>query len=271
MTRADWANISKGWESYADAFRRRTMPVASWMVDAIAPQPGQTVLDLAAGIGDTGFLAAELIEPGGTLITSDLSPEMLSAAQRRAEALGIGNVRFKQIDASQPVDLEAASIDAVLCRWGYMLMDDPENALRETRRILRPGGRLALAAWTGADENRWSTLPSDLLEARGLIEPPDTAGRGGQFAWAEEGIVAESLEAAGFVEYEVEAIDFPITYASAGEWWATARAMGIRAQQARATDDEEIVAALADAAKEWTADDGSIAVPARTWVAAATG
>ena len=57
-------------------------------------------------------------------------------------------MRFKQIDASQPIDIEAASIDVVLCRWGYMLMDDPENALQETRRILRPGGRVALAAWT---------------------------------------------------------------------------------------------------------------------------
>ena len=67
---------------------RDTMPVSTWMVEAIAPQPGHTILDLAAGIGDTGFLAAELIEPGGTLITSDFVPEMLSAAQRRAEQLG---------------------------------------------------------------------------------------------------------------------------------------------------------------------------------------
>jgi SAM-dependent methyltransferase len=271
MTRSDWANIAKGWESHADAFRRRTMPVAAWMVDAIAPQPGQTVLDLAAGIGDTGFLAAELIEPGGTLITSDAVPEMLSAAQRRAEELGITNVRFKQIDATQPIDFEAASIDAVLCRWGYMLMDDPEAALRETRRVLRPGGRLALAAWTAADENRWSSLPADLLQARGLIEPVDATGRGGQFAWAEEGIVAEQLEAVGFVEYEVDAIDFPITYPSARAWWDTARSMGVRAHDARVADEDELVAALAEAAAQWTAEDGTIAVPARTWVAAATG
>jgi SAM-dependent methyltransferase len=271
MTRSDWANIAKGWESHADAFRRRTMPVATWMVDAIAPQPGQTVLDLAAGIGDTGFLAAELIEPGGTLITSDQVPEMLSAAQRRAEELGITNVRFKQIDATQPIDIEAATIDGVLCRWGYMLMDDPEAALRETRRVLKAGGRLALAAWTRADENRWSTLPNDLLQERGLIEPADASGPGGQFAWGEEGVVAEQLEAVGFVEYEVEAIEFPITYASARAWWETARSMGVRAHVARVADDEEIIQALAEAASEWTQEDGSIAVPARTWVAAATG
>jgi SAM-dependent methyltransferase len=246
------------------------MPVASWMVDAIAPQPGQTVLDLAAGIGDTGFLAAELIQPGGTLISSDIVPEMLSAAQRRAEELGIKNVRFRQIDASQPIDIEAASLDGVLCRWGYMLMDDPENALRETRRILKSGGRLALAAWTTGAENRWSTLPPDLLEERGLIEPADSAGPGGQFSWGEEGLVAENLEAAGFVDYDVEALDFPITYPSARDWWATSRSMGVRVAQANVPDEDEVIDALADAAVQWTNDDGSIAVPARTWVAVGT-
>ena len=268
MTRSDWGAVSKGWEASADALRRATMPVASWMIDHTAPQVGQTVLELAAGIGDTGFLAAELGQPGGTLISSDASPEMLSAAQRRAAALGITNVRFKQIDASQPIDIETASIDVVLCRWGYMLMDDPANALQETRRILRPGGRVALAAWTGADENRWSTLPIDLLLDRGLIDPAEPSG---QFAWAEEGIIASHLENAGFVEFEVETVDFPIRYPSVEGWWATTRSMGIRAGRARVDDPAELLAALADAARAWTAADGSLAIPARTWVAAATG
>src|SRR5690242_7281200 len=148
-----WARAAQGWENQADWFRDATMPVATWMIDAIQPQPGQTILDLDAGLGDTGFLAAELIEPGGQLITSDFSPEMLSAAQRRAKAK---NVRFRQIDLSTPIDQPTATIDGVLCRWGYMLLEDPESALRETRRILKHEGRLALAAWTGPDENLWS-------------------------------------------------------------------------------------------------------------------
>lgn len=270
MTRQDWGNVSKGWEAAADAMWRATMPVSAWMIDHTAPQVGQTVLDLAAGVGDTGFLAAELIQPGGTLITSDLSPEMLSAAQRRAEALGITNARFKQIDASQPIDIEAASIDIVLCRWGYMLMDDPENALRETRRILRPGGRVALAAWTTAEENPWSAIPVRLLVERGIAGPVEP-GPGGQFAWGEEGVVAERLQDAGFVEYEVESIAFPIRYPSVAAWWETARSMGRRARDARIPDEREWLDGLARAAADWTQDDGSLAIPARTWVAAATG
>jgi SAM-dependent methyltransferase len=270
MRRDRWTRVARGWEQRADPYRKLTMPVSIWMLEAIAPQPGHTILDLAAGIGDTGFLASELIEPGGTLITTDYLPEMLSAAQRRAEALGIRNVRFKQVDGSQPLDFEAASIDGVLCRWGYMLMPDGEAALRETRRILRPGGRVALAAWTSAEENQWSSLPVRLLIERGALPPPEDDGPG-QFAWAKEGVVAEHLENAGFVEYEVELLDFPMRFASVQEWWANSRAMGVLVNEARIDDEDALLRDLAAAVEQWTADDGSLAIPARTWVAAATG
>src|SRR5215216_552470 len=121
-SRVRWSTVAKGWETRAEVMRRATMPVSRWLVDALAPQPGDTILELAAGPGDTGFLAAELIQPGGTLISSDFVPEMLSVAQRRADALGITNVRFRQIDAALPLDIEAASLDGVLCRWGFMLL-----------------------------------------------------------------------------------------------------------------------------------------------------
>ena len=145
------------------------MPVSVWMVDALDLQPGHEVLELAAAAGEVGFLAAEQIQPGGTLISSDFVPEMITVAQARAERLGITNVRFRQIDA-ESIDQPAASLDGVLCRWGYMLMADGEAALRETRRILRPGARVALAAWTGPGENPWASLPAGELVARGHME-----------------------------------------------------------------------------------------------------
>ena len=168
--RRRWQTVAAGWEKHADDIRRDTMPVTSWMLDALEPQPGHQLLEIAAGIGDTGFLAAELIQPGGTLITSDLVPEMLTAAQRRAEKLGITNARFRQIDA-EAIDQPAASLDGVLSRWGYMLMPDAEAALRDTRRVLRPGGRLALAVWGDPADNPWTVLPGKELIERGLVEP----------------------------------------------------------------------------------------------------
>jgi SAM-dependent methyltransferase len=160
------------------------------------------VLELAAGTGEVGFLAAEQIAPTGTLISSDFAPEMITVAQARAEKLGITNVRFRQIDA-ESIDQPAASLDGVLCRWGYMLMADPEAALRETRRILKPGARLALAAWPGRRRTRGRRCRSGELIERGHVERPEP-GAPGQFRWARPGTIEEHLDAAGFTEYEVD-------------------------------------------------------------------
>jgi len=268
-SRARWGAAAAGWASRRDALRQATMPVSAWMVDAIDPQPGQTVLEIAAGIGDTGFLAAELIQPGGTLICSDFAPEMLTVAQARAEELGIVNVRFKQIDA-ESIDLEAGSIDGVLGRWGYMLMADDEAALRETRRVLRPGGRVALAAWTGPEDNAWTVIGPRAMVERGLMEPPDPDAPG-QFAWAPEGLIAERLEAAGFTEHHVEPLDFAIEFDSFEDWWAMnlelSRWFGDAARAADPDVLEEVRAAVAQQAERFTAEDGTLVLPARTWVA----
>jgi len=269
-SRKRWGDQAAGWESRRDLLRTSTMPVSAWMIDALDPQPGHHLLELAAGTGDTGLLAAELIEPGGELICSDFSPDMLATAQRRAEELGVRNVRFKQIDAETSIDAEAASLDGVLCRWGYMLMADPGNALRETRRVLKPGARVALAAWAGPDDNPWAVLPNRELAERGAGEQgdPDLPN---QFTWAQEGLVAEQLEAAGFTEHHVEALDFTIDYSSAADWWDAQSALSARfaatLRQAREADVAAARAAVDGHAERFTAADGTLLVPARTWVA----
>jgi SAM-dependent methyltransferase len=270
QSRKNWGEQAEKWEARREELRAASMPVSAWMIDALDLQPGQTLLELAAGTGDTGLLAAELIEPGGELISSDFSPEMLQVAQRRAEELSVRNVRFKQIDAATSIDVEAGSIDGVLCRWGYMLMADPENALRETRRVLRPGGRVALAAWAGPEHNPWSALPARELVAHGLLEPPDPDAPG-QFAFARPGLIGELLENAGFTEQHVEALDFPMKYRSAADWWNLTLSLSNRMTTAVAQATDDVVDAIGDAmdrhAEAFRQPDGGLRVPARTWVA----
>ena len=270
-SRARWGEQATGWSARAEDLARITMPVSVWMIDALALQPGHDVLELAAGTGEVGFLAAEQIVPGGTLICSDFSPEMLTAAQKRAERLGIINARFRQIDA-EGIDQPAASLDGVLCRWGYMLMADGEAALRETRRVLKPEARVALAAWTSPSENPWASIPGSELVERGHLERPDP-DEPGQFAWARAGTIEEHVEAAGFTELEVDTVDFVIIHPSVDAWIAATRDLASRFRAALdglpAAERDDAIAAMRERAIPFVQEDGSVVLPARTWVAAA--
>ena len=271
-SRARWGVQARGWGAQAERLAATTMPVSVWLVEALELQPGHEVLELAAGTGEVGFLAAEQIEPGGTLISSDFVPEMITVAQARAERLGITNVRFRQIDA-ESIDQPAASLDGVLCRWGYMLMADAEAALRETRRILRPGARVALAAWCGPGENPWAAIPTRELVDRGHMEPADPDAPG-QFAWARAGIIEERLNGAGFGEHEVDVVDFMLRYPSFDDWIATSRDLASRFREALdgldPAERDDLLATVRERAIPFVQPDGSLALPARTWVAVAS-
>jgi SAM-dependent methyltransferase len=169
-----WEEAAPGWVSSARLMRAFGAPVSHWLIDAISPQPGQRLLELAGGLGETGLLAAEIVAPVGTVTISDQAEAMLAGARERAEELGIANVEFKVLNAEW-IDLPVATLDAVICRWGYMLMADPPAALGETRRVLRPGGRLALAVWDALEHNPWAHLPALELGERGLGPPPAPA------------------------------------------------------------------------------------------------
>src|ERR671928_1520507 len=138
-SRERWEAAAAGWGQEREAFQRDTVAVSQWMLDAAHLQPGHTVLELAAGPGDTGLMAAELVAPGGRAIITDNADAMIEAARARAKEVGARNVEVRPMEAEW-IDMPTASVDAVLCRWGYMLLADPEAALRETRRGLRARG-----------------------------------------------------------------------------------------------------------------------------------
>ena len=142
VSRETWRKMAAGWARELRWMWDVSRPVGESLVAMLNPQPGQTILELAAGTGETGFAAAARIGEEGKLISSDFAFEMVQAARRRADQLDLHNVEFRVMDAER-MDLGNDSVDGVLCRWGYMLMPDPAAALAETRRVLRPEGRLA--------------------------------------------------------------------------------------------------------------------------------
>ena len=208
--------IAPGWERWRARIEEVTTPVREWMLKELAPRPGDTVLELAAGAGDTGFEAAAMAGERGRLISTDFSPAMMEVARRRGAELELEDVDYRVMDAER-IELDGNSVDGVLCRFGYMLMPDPDAALAETRRVLRPGRRLALAVWGAPERNPWASIGFGLLVERGYIPAPEP-GAPGPFAMASEEQTRALLERAGFTTVHPEEVPVRFTFRDLDEY-----------------------------------------------------
>ena len=212
----------------------------------------------------------------GGVIVSDQAEAMLEGARARAIALGLSNVEFQVLNAEW-IDLPVASVDAVLCRWGYMLMADPAAALAETRRVLRPGGRVALAVWDTLESNPWALLPARELIARGLAPrpDPDAAAAAGAVcagsARAHAGAARAGRLRRGADRGARARRAATRASRSCGRRRSTSRARFHDAVLSRpASEIAEIEASLAERFAPYTAADGTLEIPGRTLVASAS-
>ena len=243
--------MASGWERRRADIDEVTAPVREWLVRELAPQPGDTVLELAAGPGDTGHAAAAQIGDHGRLIATDFSPEMVEVARRRGDELGLRNVDYRTMDAEH-LELEDDSVDGVICRFGFMLMADPAAALAETRRVLRPGGRLVLAVWTTPEQNPWVSLAGRVLVGRGHMTPPEP-GSPGMFSMGSDERLRAVLDAAGFTMVRTEAVPVRFVYDDIDGYVASAMDTGGSFATAfQGSSDEERNALTQEFAKAFT-------------------
>lgn len=253
-----WGAMAPGWDRRRDYIWETARAVGEWMVRELDPRPGDTVLELSAGPGDTGFTAAALLGEHGRLISTDFSPDMVEVARRRGTELGHRNVDYRVIDAER-IELESDSVDGVLCRFGYMLMADPAAALGETRRVLRPGGRLALAVWGPPERNPWAALGGRLLVERGHMPPPEP-GAPGVFSLGSEERTRGLLEEAGFADVRIEEIPVRFVFSDVDDYVSFAvETAGPFAMVIRGLSESErqtIEAQLGEAFAPFAADGG---------------
>jgi ubiquinone/menaquinone biosynthesis C-methylase UbiE len=196
--------IAPTWERRRAEVEAVSAPMREWLLRELAPRAGDTVLELAAGVGDTGFDAAVLVGERGRLICTDISPSMVDAARRRGAERCLRSVEYRVMDAER-IELDDDSVDGVLCRLGYMLMPDPARALAETRRVLRPGGRVGLSVWGSAERNPFFMVVAISLVRHGHLPPPDPDGPP-PFRMADAARTTRLLEDAGFTTVRTEEV-----------------------------------------------------------------
>lgn len=260
-----WDEMAPGWEDRREWILGVTGAINEWLVGQVDPQPGESILDMAAGTGDLGFIAAERVGTGGKVLCTDFSPAMLAAARRNGGRRGLSNVEYRVLDAEH-MGLDDNSVDGVLCRWGYMLMADPAAALRETRRVLRDDGTLAFVVWQTPDRNPWAAIPGMTLVQRGHMPPPEP-GAPGIFAMGLADQIVELVTGAGFGEPRLAELTFEWRYAADDLWDTLTRLAGPLAAVINGLPDEERRATRA-AVEESLAQyrrDGEFVVPAACW------
>ena len=233
-------------------------PVGEWMVAALEPERGQTILELAAGPGETGFVAAPQLGDGGKLISTDISPAMVEAAKRRSAELGLTNVECRVIDAEN-MDLPDDSVDGVLSRWGYMLLAEPAKAMVETRRVLRDGGRLVFSVWGPAERNPWAAISGAALVGHGHMPAPEP-GAPGMFAMASDDRIRELVTGAGFAEPRIEHTEVEWRFDDFDDYWRfineLAGGLAVVIAQLSDAERETVRATIRDSLEGFRAKDG---------------
>jgi ubiquinone/menaquinone biosynthesis C-methylase UbiE len=217
LSHETWERMAAGWDDWNDSMAETARAATEQMVTALAPRPGETILELASGAGVGGFAVASVMGGGGRLVMTDFAEHMVDAMRRRGAELGFQNIEYRVMDAER-MDLEDGSVDGVLCRWGYMLMADPEAALRETRRVLSDGGRLSFSVWGAPADNPWGSVPGRVLVRRGHMQRPEP-GEPGVFSMADPGRIEELVTGAGFDRPQLEEIRMTWHYVDFEHYW----------------------------------------------------
>jgi SAM-dependent methyltransferase len=255
------------WAELNDLLDRQIRDVGLKGIEALAPAPGERVLDVGCGGGQTSLLIADRVGAGGAVTGADISRPMLTLARQRAE--GRPNVRFVEADA-QVHAFEAAAFDAVFSRFGVMFFSDPAAAFANLRRALKPGGRLVFVCWAPLAENPWMSTPAVAAAKHLPPSPPPSPTAPGPFAFADPERVRGILQAAGFADLGFDKLAQPIGGNTLEESLTLAMRVGpLGARLREAPELAPKVVADVRAALEQRLKDGRVWMDGAVWIVTA--
>jgi SAM-dependent methyltransferase len=209
--------MAAGWEARHSFLERNIGLLNDWIIERTSPAAGQAILEVGAGPGDLGHRMAALVGPEGRVISTDFASEMVDVARRLGAARGVENVEHRRLDAVS-MDLDDGSVDIVVGRSVFMLLADPAAALREARRVLRPGGSVAFTVFTTPEKNPWAAVPAAVMVRRGHLAPPQP-GAPGVFALGDPQRVRALVAGARFSASTIEHVDFVFHYGDEDDAW----------------------------------------------------
>lgn len=221
--RRSWNEASKGWRDWSEFIDRSTAAVSERLMTMARVEPGQRVLDVAAGYGEPSLTAARIVGAEGGVVATDISASMLAYGRERAAAAGLQNVEFVESDAAS-LDFPPASFDAAVSRWGIIFEPDGEGAAARVRSFLKPGARMAISSWGPPERVPFIALPMatvmKLLEA-----PPPPPGTPGPLSRPTPAAIGGLLEGGGFADVEVEELEVTFEYDSVEEFTRSTQEM----------------------------------------------
>ena len=214
-TTQQWQEAAPAWHRWGPTLEEWLGEATELMLDLARIGEGSHVLDVAAGAGGQTLAAARRVGPGGSVLATDISTNILEFAAREARAAGVGNVATRVMDG-ESLEVKDESVEAVISRVGLIYFPDQQRALGEMRRALRPGGRVSAIVYSTPERNQFFSIPVSIIRRRAGLPAP-APGLPGPFSLGQPGVLEAAYEEAGFREAEVRAVDAPVRFSSAAE------------------------------------------------------
>lgn len=259
--RTTWARLSASWEKWDPIIQGQLGPVGDEMIERLGLGPAPHHLDIASGTGEPGLSVARLV-PEGRVVLTDLAPEMLAVAERRARAEGLTNVETRVCSADD-LPFADGTFDSATVRFGLMFFPDPARATAELVRVLAPGGRLCSSVWIDPEANPWTSILMAAIATEVALPPPDPDGPG-MFRLAAPRQVIDLYEGAGLLEVAEWDVALELVTTSPEQYWEVmSEHVSLAAAALGQVDDEarERIRAHAIAAVRPFEAGGAVRVP----------